>query len=243
MSLYFGPICLASVWQFFSTDLSWPLCRVYLTAVWSSFSSVNLAYILMHFPWFWHLELISFGINWLSFILLWIWIEIVSKPDDSDARFYCITKQYLHVFFHSFLSTLCPSVVQKLVWKLVNWFYWINMNRFTKFRDFKWDLSVLLADSAECSVSQFDGPRKNNCIFTVSLSLKAVLWIYLTLFSLILAFCLVYLKTYKFCSLIWSVILQPIWFAFSTHVTWYPVNNWVSTHVVYTSNWGHVNNI
>ena len=66
----------------FSFELSWPLCRVCLAAVWSSFSSVSLAYISTCFPWFWHLDLIFFGINWLPFIFFWIWIKIVWKSLD-----------------------------------------------------------------------------------------------------------------------------------------------------------------
>ena len=87
------------LWHFFSIDLSWPLCRVRLAAVLSSFSTVNLAYILMSFPWFWHLDLIFFSIDWLPFILFWLWRKIVWKADDSNARFSCVAKRHLHVFY------------------------------------------------------------------------------------------------------------------------------------------------
>lgn len=120
MYLYFGPNSLASIWHFLiNFDLSWPLCGVCLAVFWSLFSSVSLAYILTYFHWFWHLDFIFFGINWLPFFLFWIWIKIVWKPHDSVRLILMRYKTTFVCFFIaskycSFLSTLCLSVVKEI---------------------------------------------------------------------------------------------------------------------------------
>ena len=81
LNLYFGPICLASFWNFLICSIVTFVSRMFGCGL--VFSSVSLAYIFTYFPWFWHMDLIFFGINWLPFIFIWIWIKIVWKPDDS----------------------------------------------------------------------------------------------------------------------------------------------------------------